>query len=158
VLAYQSDLSRVITLMMGREVSGRTYPEIGISEQHHPLSHHQNNPEKLAKLAKLNEFHMKLFAGFVEKLRSTPDGDGSLLDHMMMIYGAGMSDSNQHYHVNLPILLVGGGGGQIKGGRHLRYPKGTPVTNLYLSVLNKLGVPAERIGDSTGQFGDLSGV
>jgi hypothetical protein len=151
-------MTRVSTFMLGREVSGRAYPEIGVPDSHHPTSHHQNDPEKLAKLAKINVFHMKQFAYLVEKIRTTPDGDGTLLDHSMLLYGSGISDSNIHMHDNLPLVLVGGGAGQIKGGRHIRYPKDTPVTNLFLNMLDKLGVPAESIGDSTGRLEYLSGV
>ena len=157
-LAYQTDLTRVSTFMMGRELSARAYPEVGVPDAHHGTSHHQNDPEQLAKLAKINTYHMEMFARFLEKLRSTPDGDGSLLDHAMVIYGAGISDSNVHMHDNLPILLVGGGAGQVKGGRHLQYPKDTPHTNLHVAVLDKLGIPVERFGDSTGKLDYLSGV
>lgn len=158
VLAYQADLTRVITFMMAREVSSKPYPEIGVPDPHHPLSHHQGDPEKLAKMARINTFHTRLFAHFLEKLRATPDGSGSLLDHLMIVYGSGMSESNQHLHDNLPILLVGGGGGSIKGNRHVVYRTGTPVTNLYLTLLDKLGVAAERFGDSTGRVELLSDV
>ena len=149
-VAYQADLTRVSTFMMGREVSGRAYPEVGVPDSHHPVSHHQNRPEMIAKLAKINAFHMQMFAGFLEKLRSTPDGDGSLLDHSMFLYGAGISDSNTHFHDNLPVALVGGD--QLEGGRHLQYPEKTPITNLYLSLLGKLGIPTETFGNSTGKL------
>lgn len=158
VLAFQSDLTRVITFMMGKETSRRTYRELGISDGHHSLSHHGGDPEKIAKVLKINIYHAKMFAYFLEKLRTTPDGDGSLLDHMILVYGAGISDGNGHGYDNLPTLLVGGGAGQIKGGRHLRYPKGTPMTNLYLTILDKLKMPVERFGDSTGQLNLLSTV
>ena len=151
VLAYQADLTRVITFMMAREVSTKPYPEIGVPDPHHPLSHHQNDAEKLAKMAKINSFHTSLFAYYLNKLSATREGNGSLLDHLMIVYGSGMSESNQHLHDNLPILLVGGGGGSITGNRHIVYPAGTPVTNLYLTLLDKLGVAAERFGDSTGR-------
>jgi hypothetical protein len=154
-LAYQADLTRVGTFMMGHEVSSRAYPEIGVPDAHHPISHHQGDKEKIAKCAKVNVFHAKLFAYFLEKMRSTPDGDGSLLDHSIFLYGGGMSDGNQHSHLNLPILLVGGGAGQLKGGRHLRYPKETPLTNLHVALLDKLGVSVDRFGDSTGQLPQL---
>jgi hypothetical protein len=158
VIAYQTDLTRVITFMMAREgpKGSRAYPEIGISDLHHTLSHHQNNADTIEKLFKLNVYHMKMFAYFLEKLRSTPDGDGSLLDHTILLYGSGLSNGNIHNHDNLPLLLVGGGGGQIKGGRHIRYPEGTPMTNLYLTVLDKLGLPVEKFGDSTGKLDLLS--
>jgi len=158
LLAYQTDMTRVTTFMLGREVSGRAYPEIGVPDSHHPVSHHQNDPEKLAKLAKINIFHLQQFARFLEKMRATPDGDGSLLDHSMLLYGSGISDSNVHMHDNLPLVLVGGAAGQIKGGRHIVYPKDTPVTNLFLNLLDKLGVPAERIGDSTGKLPYLTDI
>ena len=158
VLAYQADLTRVITFMMAREVSSKPYPEIGVPDPHHPLSHHQGDPEKLARMARINTFHTTLFAYYLDKLRQTSDGSGSLLDNLMIVYGSGMSESNQHLHDNLPILLAGGGSGSIKGNRHLAYPAGTPVTNLYLSLLDKLGMPTERFGDSTGRVELLSGV
>lgn len=154
VLAYQCDLTRVITFMVAREFSGRIFPELDIREAHHPLSHHQNYPDRLASLAKIDNYHVSLFAYFLDKLRSTPDGDGSVLDHVMLIYGAGMSDGNAHSPVNLPILLVGGGAG-LKGGQHLRYPKDTPLANLHLAVLDKLGVRIEKIGDSTEELRNL---
>jgi hypothetical protein len=150
-LAYQADMTRIATIMIGREQSGRTYPEIGISDGHHQLSHHQGDPAKLAKLAKIDTYHITLFTHFLEKLRSTPDGDGSLLDHMMLIYGAGMSDGNTHDPLGLPILLLGGGCGQLQGGRHIRFKKDTPLANLHLALLDKLGVHIERIGDSSGR-------
>ena len=158
MLAFQTDMTRVATFMLGREVSARAYPEIGVPDSHHPVSHHQNDPDKLEKLARINTFHMKQFAYFAEQMRSAQDGDGSLLDHSMLLYGSAISDSNIHMHDNLPLVLVGGGAGQIKGGRHIRYPKDTPVTNLFLSMLDKLGVPADRIGDSTGRLALLSDV
>jgi Protein of unknown function (DUF1552) len=154
VVAYQSDLTRVFTFMISREFSGRTYPELGISEAHHPLSHHQNIPERLAALAKINTYHVSLFAYFVNKLQAIPDGDGSLLDHVTLIYGAGMSDGNAHLPYNLPVLLIGGGGG-IKGGEHIRYPKGTPLANLHVTILDKLGILIGKIGDSTGEFNNV---
>src|SRR6516225_2829304 len=149
-LAYQCDLTRVITFMIAHEFSGRTYPEIGVPDAHHPISHHQNDPTRLAKLAKINTYHVTLFASFLEKLRSTPDGDGSLLDHAMIVYGAGMSDSNAHDPKNLPILLAGGGTGLLKGGSHVRFPKDTPLANLHLTLLDRLGVHVEKLGDSAG--------
>ncbi len=158
VLAYQCDLTRVITFMIGREFSGRTYAEIGVPDAHHPTSHHQGDAEKIAKLEKINLFHMQLFAYYLEKLRATPDGDGSLLDHMMIVYGAGMADGNSHAPVNLPVLLLGGGAGLLESGRHISYPAATPLANLHVSLLNKMGVPVDRLGDSTGTFAELSGV
>lgn len=151
VLAYQCDLTRVITFMLSRENSYRAYPEIGIADGHHPLSHHQNDASKVAKVTKINTYHAKTFAYFVEKLSATPDGDGSLLDHSMIVYGSSLSNGNLHLHVNLPLLLVGGGAGQIKGGRHLRYPADTPMANLHLTLLDMLGIHEENLGDSTGR-------
>ena len=156
VLAYQADLTRVITFMMSREVSPRTYPELGIPDPHHGLSHHQNNPRQIEKLARLNRYHIEQIAYFMERLASTPDGDGTLLDHVTMLYGSGISDSNQHLHTNLPVLLAGGGNGTFKGGRHVRYAADTPLTNFQLTVLDLLGVPTERLGDSTGPVDRLS--
>jgi len=158
LLAYQSDITRVSTFMYGREQSPRPYPQIGIPEPHHPVTHHQNDPEKMAKCAKIQQYHLKLFADYLEKLRNTPDGDGSLLDHVMILYGAAISNSDRHTHGPLPTLLVGGGAGTLKGGRHLVYPEHTPLTNLQLTMLNLLGVPTEKLGDSTGQFKELSGL
>jgi hypothetical protein len=154
VLAYQSDLTRVVTFMLGREFSGVTYPQIGVPDAHHPITHHQQEPEKIAKVAKINAYHVTQFAYLLDKLRSTPDGDGSLLDHAVLIYGTGMGDCNAHDPKNIPLLLAGGGSGQLKGGRHLRYPKETPLANLHLTLLDKLGVHMDRIGDSTGRLDD----
>jgi hypothetical protein len=151
-LAYQCDLTRVATFMIGKEVSGRSYPEIGVPDGHHACSHHQNDPAKLEKLAKINQYHVQHFAYFLEKLRNTPDGDGSLLDHSMFIYGSGISDGNIHFHLDLPMLVVGGGAGTLKGGRHVRYTNDTPISNLYVSVLDKLGLPMNQFGDSTGKL------
>jgi len=156
VLAYQSDLTRVITFMYGREQTGRPYPQIGIPEPHHPLTHHQNDPSKMEKCTAIQLYHVALFANYLEKLRATPDGDGSLLDHLVLLYGGGISNSDRHTHGPLPTLLLGGGAGTIKGGRHLVYPDDTPLTNLQLTLLDKMGVPAEKLGDSTGQFRELS--
>jgi hypothetical protein len=147
VLAYQSDLTRVITFMMGREISGRTYPEIGVNEAHHPISHHQNDQTKIATVAKINTFHTTLFSYYLEKLRATPDGDGSLLDHMLLLYGSGMSDSNAHSPNDLPLLVLGGVAGPVPGGRHQKHPNGV-LANLHLSILDKLGVPIDKIGNS----------
>src|SRR5713101_5626904 len=158
LLAYQSDITRVSTFMYGHEQSPRPYPQIGVPEPHHPVTHHQNDPEKMAKCAKIQQYHLKLFADYLEKLRNTPDGDGSLLDHVMILYGAAISNSDRHTHGPLPTLLVGGGAGTLKGGRHLVYPEHTPLTNLQLTMLNLLGVPTEKLGDSTEQFKELSGL
>jgi hypothetical protein len=149
-LAYQGDVTRVVTFMIGREFSGRTYPEIGVPDAHHPISHHQRDPLRMDKCAKINHYHVSLFQYFLDKMKNTPDGDGSLLDHTALIYGAGMSEGNGHVPRNLPILLVGGANGQLKGGRHIRYADGTPLANFHLSLLDKLGVRIESHGNSTG--------
>ena len=151
VLAYQSDLTRVITLMVGHEQSGMTYPQIGVPDAHHPISHHQREPEKVAKTAKINAYHVKMFTYLLERLRDTPDGDGTLLDHMTLIYGAGIADSNSHAPVNIPFLLAGGGAGNLKGGRHTDL-KGVPLANLHLTLMDQFGVSWDRIGDSTGRL------
>ena len=160
LLAYQTDLTRVITFMMGREVSSRTYPEIGVPDAHHPLSHHEYDKAKIALMSKINVYHASLFAGYVEKLKTTPDGDGSILDHMTLIYGCGMSDSNAHSPVNVPVLVMGGGNGRLKGGRHLKYPNDPPLANLMVTLLDKLDVPVEKFGNSNGKVNidTLSGV
>ena len=156
LLAYQSDLTRVITFMYGREQTGRPYPQIGINEPHHPLTHHQNDAAKMAKCTVIQTYHVRLFVSYLEKLQATPDGDGTLLDNVLLLYGGGISNSDRHTHGPLPTLLLGGGAGTLKGGRHLVYPADTPLTNLQLTLLHKMGVPAERLGDSTGQFNELS--
>lgn len=153
--ALQSDMTRVITFMMAREQSDWTYREIGIYDAHHPTTHHQNDPVKIDKVTKINIFHTTLLAYYLEKLASTPDGDGSLLDHSMVLYGSGLGDGSQHAPHDLPILLAGGAGGQIQSGSHIRYPMDTPVTNLFLSVMDKMGVHQDRFGDSSGRL-DLS--
>ena len=155
LLAFQSDLTRVTTFMYGREQNGRPYPQIGVPEPHHPLTHHQNLPEKMEKCAKIQTYHIALFASYLEKLRSTPDGDGSLLDHVILLYGGGISHSDRHTHGPLPTLVVGGGAGTIKGGRHLVYPEHTPLTNLQLTLLGNLGVPTGKLGDSAGELKEL---
>ena len=159
LLAYQADLTRVITFMVGHETSQRAYPEIGVPDAHHPLSHHGGNAEKIAKLIKVNQYHAQMFAYYLSRMRDTPDGDGSLLDHSTILYGSGMSDGNGHNHHNLPTLLVGGATGNVIGGRHIRYPRETetPVANLFLNVLDKLGVPLDTFGDSTGHLNVLAG-
>ena len=149
-LAFQANITRISTFMMAREVSYRTFPMLGISEGFHPASHHQNNPERLENLTKINTYHVGLLAYFLGKLKATPDGDGNLLDHSLILYGSGMSNSNVHNHSPLPVLVAGGAAGKMKGGRHLKYPEGTPMANLLLSILDKAGVPQERVGDSTG--------
>ncbi len=158
VLAYQTDLTRVITFMLGRELSGRTYAEIGVPDSHHPTSHHRDDPVLYEKVTKINEFHTRLLAYYLDKLDATPDADGSLLDNMILLYGAGMSDSNRHSNTGLPLVLFGGGAGTLKGGRHIRYRSGTPINNLHLTILDKMGVPVDNLGYSTDQLDLLSGV
>jgi Protein of unknown function (DUF1552) len=160
VLAYQADLTRVVTFMLGREFSGVTYPQIGVPDAHHPITHHQQEPEKIVKVAKINAYQVTKFAYLLERMRATPDGDGSLLDHATLIYGTGMGDCNAHDPRNIPVLLAGGGAGHLKGGRHIRYPKETPLANLHLTLLDKFGVNLDRIGDSTGRIDDraLAGI
>jgi hypothetical protein len=155
-LAYRADITRVVSFMLGRELNFRIYPEIGITEGHHGLSHHQDNPNQLAKYAKLNTYQTELFSWFLEKLKSTPEGDGTLLDHSLFLYGAGLSNPNLHAHYDLPLALVGGAAGQLRGGRHVVYKEETPMTNLLLTMLDKAGVRAERLGDSTGRLETLS--
>jgi Protein of unknown function (DUF1552) len=155
VLAFQTDLTRVSTFLMGREKSGRTYAEIGVPDPHHPISHHQNRPEMLEREAKINAFHMRLFAHFIQKLSAIPDGDGSLLDHSLIVHGAGMSNSDIHLHHDLPMLLVGGAAGHVKGNRHLTFDE-TPLANLWLSLIETMGLPIERFGDSNGRIELLS--
>ena len=155
VLAMQADITRVITFQLARETSTRTYPEAGVPEPHHPLTHHGNNPEKIAKVAKINAFHVSLFAGFLEKLKSTPDGSGSLLDHTLYLYGSGMGNPNVHDHTNLPILVAGGAAGSMQGGRHIKYDEPTPLANLHLTLLEKVGIHLDRFGDSQGTIDEL---
>ncbi|MDG2220272.1 MAG: DUF1552 domain-containing protein [Rubripirellula sp.] len=148
VLALQGDITRVISFQLARETSNRTYNEIGISEPHHPLTHHGNNPEKIAKVAKINQFHVSLFAEFLEKLQATPEGNGTLLDHALYLYGSGMGNPNVHDHSNLPILVAGGAAGNMQGNRHIRFEKPTPLANLHLSLLQKVGIAQQTFGDS----------
>jgi hypothetical protein len=155
VLALQSDMTRVITFQLARETSTRSYPHIGVSEPHHPVSHHADDPEKLAKLAKINAHHVSLFAYLVQKLQATPDGDGSLLDHSIYMLGSGMGNPNVHDHSNLPIVLAGGGAGKLKGARHIKYAEQTPLANLHLTLLDKVGVRLERFVDSTGRVEEM---
>jgi hypothetical protein len=149
-LAFQANITRISTFMMAREVSYRTFPMLGISEAFHPASHHQNNPQRLEQLAKINTYHVSLLAYFLERLKATPDGDGNLLDHSLVLYGGAMSNSNIHNHGPLPILVAGGAAGRMKGGRHLKYPPNTPMANLLMTILEKAGCPQESVGDSTG--------
>lgn len=155
VLALQANITRVITFQLARETSNRTYPEIGVPEPHHPLTHHGNDPEKIARMAKINRFHVSLFAEFLAKLRATNEGNGSLLDHVVYMYGSGMGNPNIHNHVDLPILVAGGAAGRLRGGRHLRYDKPTPLANLHLTLLDRVGVPLESFADSSGPMEDL---
>ena len=157
-IAFQADLTRVVTLMYSREGGNRTYRSIGVPDAHHGLSHHLNDPEKMARLAVIDRHHVAMLAYLLGKLRDARDGDGSLLDHSMVVYGSSLSDSNAHTHDDLPTLLAGGGGGALRGGRHLRYPDGTPMTNLFLTMLDRLGVHRERVGDSTGRIAHLSAL
>ncbi len=153
VLAWQTDMTRVCTFQIGHEMSGRAYPEVGFGDAHHSVTHHQGDPEKIAKVIQINIFHTKMLAYYLEKLRSTPDGDGSLLDHALVLYGGALSDGNLHLYTNLPLVLVAGGVAGIKGGRHVRFPRGTPMGNLLLTMLDKANVPhADRLGDSTGRL------
>jgi hypothetical protein len=155
VLAFQTDTTRIATFLLDHDGSNRSYPQIGVPDGHHDLSHHGGDEAKKQKIAKINHFHAAQFAYFLEKLKSIPEGDGSLLDHCMIVYGGGISDGNAHNHDNLPILLAGGGGGTLQPGRHSRLDKETPMTNLYLSLLERMGVHAERIGDSTGKLENI---
>jgi hypothetical protein len=155
VLALQGDVTRVISFQLARETSTRAYTEIGVSDPHHPLTHHGNNPEKIARMAKINAFHVSLFAYFLEKLKSTPEGDGCLLDHALYLYGSGMGNPNVHDHVNLPILVAGGGAGRLKGARHIKYAEPTPLANLHLTLLEKVGVRLDVFADSKGKVEEL---
>ena len=155
VLAFQADITRVVTFQLTRELSNRTYPEIGVPDPHHPTSHHGGDPEKLAKIAKINTFHVSLFAEFLQKLKATPEGDGTLLDNTVYLYGSGMGNSSLHDHVNLPILVAGGAATGMKGGRHIRYEQGTSLGNLHLTLLDRVGVHLDTFGDSDGKVEDL---
>ncbi|MDQ3625236.1 MAG: DUF1552 domain-containing protein [Verrucomicrobiota bacterium] len=155
VLALQGDVTRVITFQLARETSNRTYPEIGVPDPHHPLSHHGNDPEKIARMAKINAFHVSLFAEFLGKLKATPEGDGTLLDHSLYLYGSGIGNPNIHDHTNLPILVAGGAAGGMKGGRHIKYDKPTPLANLHLTLLDKAGVHLDSFADSNGKVDEL---
>ncbi len=159
-LALQSDLTRVITFMISKEQSARPYPQIGVPEAHHPLSHHNDIPEIIERMSKINLYHTTLFSTYLAKLRATPDGDGSLLDHMTIMYGSGISNSNKHSGDDLPLLLVGGGAGRLRGGRHLSYTDKPTIANLLVTLMDKLDVPVEKLGGSTGKLplDTLSGV
>jgi hypothetical protein len=155
VLAWQGDITRVITFQLARETSNRTYPEIGVPDPHHPLSHHGNDPEKIARMAKINAHHVSLFAYFLDRLRRTPDGDGSLLDHSALLYGSGIGNPNVHDHSELPIIVAGGGVAGLKHGRHIRYDQPTPLANLHLTLLDKVGVAIDSFADSNGRTHEL---
>jgi hypothetical protein len=155
VLAFQADITRVVTFQLARELNNRTYPEIGVPDPHHPTSHHGNDPEKLAKIAKINQFHVSLFAYFLEKLKATREGNGSLLDNTVYLYGSGLGNSSIHDHDNLPILVAGGAACGMNGGRHIRYETGTPLANLHLTLLDRVGVRLDKFGDSSGKIDDL---
>ncbi len=155
LLAFQGDITRVVSFQLAREASTRTYPEIGVSDPHHPVTHHGNDPEKLKKVAKINQYHVSLFADFLKKMDAIPEADGSLLDHSLYMYGSGMGDPNAHDHSNLPIVVAGGAAGKMKGGRHVRFTDSTPLSNLHLTLLNKVGVPLETFSDSTGTVDEL---
>jgi hypothetical protein len=152
VLAFQSDLTRVISFMLSKEQSARPYPQVGVPEAHHPLSHHNNIPELIAQMSKINIYHTTLFAQYLDKLRKTADGDGSLLDNMIILYGSGISNSTEHSGNNLPLMLVGGGSGQLKGGRHLKFANQPTQGNLLVAIMDKMGVPVEKVGGSTGKL------
>jgi hypothetical protein len=154
-LALQADLTRVITFQMARETSNRTYPEIGVSEPHHPLTHHGNDPDKIAKVAQINRFHASLFADFLQSLQQTPEAGGTMLDHVLYLYGSGMGNPNLHDHLNLPIVVAGGAAGRMQGGRHLRFTEPTPLANLHLTLLDRVGVSLDRFADSNGRVDEL---
>jgi hypothetical protein len=152
LLAFQSDLTRVVSFMIGKEQSARPYPQIGVPEAHHPLSHHNDVPDLIAHMSKINRYHAQLFSQYLAKLRATPDGDGTLLDHMTILYGSGISNSSRHSGENLPLMLVGGGAGKLKGGRHIKYTGGPSMANLLVTLMDKMGVPVEKLGGSTGKL------
>jgi hypothetical protein len=154
-LAYQADITRVSTFMMARELSQRTYPQVGAPDPHHALSHHQNDPERIAKLVKVQNYHVQMFAHYLQKLSSIQDGQGTLLDHMILLYGGNMSNSNLHNHFPLPVLLAGGGAGQLKGNRHVKCNDHTPMSNVLMTLLDKIGIPMDHVGDSNGLVADL---
>jgi len=158
VLAMQGDVTRVITFQLARETSNRTYNEIGVPDPHHPLTHHGNDPEKVARMAKINAFHVSLFAYYLERLKATPEGDGSLLDHSLILYGSGMGDPNIHNHVNLPVLVAGSGAGSATGARHIRYAEPRPLANLHLTLLDRVGVRLDAFADSQGRVDELLAI
>jgi hypothetical protein len=158
VLAFQGDVTRVITFQLARETSNRTYPEIGVPDPHHPLTHHGNDPRKIERVAKINQFHISLFADFLAKMRATPEGNGTLLDHSLCLYGSGMGNPNLHDHDNLPIIVAGGGAGRMRGGRHVRFSRPTPLANLHLTLLDKVGVRIDSFADSQRKMDELFDV
>jgi hypothetical protein len=155
VLALQGDVTRVITFQLARETSNRTYPEIGVPDPHHPLSHHGNDPAKIERMSRINGFHVSLFAEFLEKLKATPEGNGTLLDHSLYLYGSGIGNPNVHDHTNLPIIVAGGSATGMKGNRHLAYAKPTPLANLHLTLLDRVGVHLDSFADSNGKVDEL---
>lgn len=155
LLAFQGDITRIVTFQLAREASTRSYPEIGVPEPHHPVTHHGKDPKKLAKVAKINQFHVSLFAEFLEKMAAVPEGSGTLLDHSLYLYGSGMGDPDAHDHTNLPILVAGGAAGNMKGGRHIKFEEPEPLSNLHLTLLNKVGVKLDKFADSTGMVEEL---
>lgn len=155
LLAFQGNITRVISFQLAREASTRSYPEIGVPEPHHPITHHGKDPKKLAKVAKVNQFHVSLFADFLKKMAATKEGDGTLLDHSLYLYGSGMGDPDAHDHTNLPIIVAGGAAGNMKGGRHLKFAKPEPLSNLHLTLLRKVGVPLKSFADSTREMPNL---
>lgn len=155
LLAFQGDITRVVSFQLAREASTRTYPEIGVPDPHHPITHHGNDPAKLEKVAKVNRFHVSLFADFLKRMQETPEGNGTLLDHSLYMYGSGMGDPDKHDHSNLPIVVAGGAAGKMQGGRHIKFKDATPLSNLHLTLLNKVGVPLETFADSTGTIDSL---
>ena len=155
ILAFQADITRVVSFQFTREHNDRTYPEIGVADPHHPTSHHGNDPEKVAKIAKINAFHVSLFSDFLQKMKATAEGNGSLLDHSVYLYGSGMGNPSLHDHENLPILVAGGAGTGLKGGRHIKFEKGTNLANLHLTLLDRIGIRQDSFVDSTGKVEDL---
>jgi len=158
VLAMQADVTRVITFQLARETSNRTYPEIGVPDPHHPLTHHGNDPQKIAQMAKINAFHVSLFGYYLEKLKATREGDGSLLDNALILYGSGMGNPNVHDHVNLPIIVAGAGAGSPTGARHIKYDRPTPLANLHLTLLERAGVSMDAFADSKGHVDELLAI
>jgi hypothetical protein len=152
VLAFQGDMTRVGTFMVGHEMGGRAYPELGFGDQHHSLTHHQGDAAKIAKVLQINIFHATLYRYFLDRMQSVPDGDGSLLDHAVLVYGSALSDGNMHLYKDLPLLLVGGGVAGIQGGRHVKYAENTPMANFYLTLLDRFGIRVEEFGDSSGRL------